>query len=137
MGLFSSNKKAVSTESLSFTKAEMAAIIQLAVIMSAADGEAHPNEKKMMVQEAIRFGISGEDFASLMEKASNMEADKALANIATMNDAQKRYVCAYLGTLMAIDGNIDDKEKSLWKFVSTLCKLPTMSIADAIKYMAN
>lgn len=66
-----------------------------------------------------------------------MDSSKALASIATMNDAQKRYVCAYLETLMAIDGDIDEKEKSLWKLVSTLCKLPTMSIADAIKYMAN
>lgn len=53
MGLFSSNKKTVSTESLSFNRVEMAAIIQLAVIMSAADGEFHPNEREMMAQEAI------------------------------------------------------------------------------------
>ena len=60
-----------------------------------------------------------------------------MAEIATMSDAQKRYVCAYLGMLMAIDGDIDDKEKALWKLVSTICDLPTMSIADAIDYMTN
>ena len=105
--------------------------------MCAADGEAHPNEMKMISNEALRFGVSANDFKVLLNKASDMKGDMALANIALMNDAQKRYVCAYLGTLMAIDGDIDDREKALWSLVSTLCELPTMSIADAIKYMAN
>ena len=105
--------------------------------MAGADGKAHPNETKMMLQEALRFGIGGDDFKSLLAKASLMDGAEAMANIATMNDAQKRYVCAYLGTLMAIDGDIDDKEKALWQLVSTICKLPTMSIADALKYMAG
>lgn len=137
MGLFDIKKKTVSTESLSFSRHEMAAIIQLAGTMSGADGTAHPNEMKMMMQEAIRFGVGRADFASLLEQASKMEGTAAMAEIATMSDAQKRYVCAYLGTLMAIDGDINDKEKAMWQLVSTICKLPTMSIADAIEYMAN
>lgn len=115
----------------------MAAIIQVAGAMAGADGNAHPNETKMMMQEAIRFGISGEDFASLLQQASKTEGTAAMVEIATMSDAQKRYVCAYLGTLMAIDGDIDDKEKALWQLVSTICKLPSMTIADAIEYMAG
>lgn len=137
MGLFDKKKKTVETEELSFNRREMVAIIQIAGAMVGADGVAHPNEKKMMMGEALRFGVGANDFASLLAEASGMEGTEALANIAVMNDAQKRYVCAYLGTLMAIDGDIDDKEKSLWQLVSTLCKLPTMSIADAMKYMAG
>lgn len=137
MGLFNSKKKTVSTESLHFSRHEMAAIIQLAGAMAGADGNAHPNETKMMMREAIRFGISGEDFASLLQQASKTEGTAAMAEIATMSDSQKHYVCAYLGTLMAIDGDIDDKEKALWQLVSTICKLPTMTIADAIEYMAG
>lgn len=52
-----------------------------------------------------------------------------------MNDAHKRYVTAYLGAMMAVDGEIDDKEKVLWNFVTLICKLPTMNIVDAIAYM--
>ncbi|MBQ7279628.1 MAG: TerB family tellurite resistance protein [Bacteroidales bacterium] len=136
MGFFQKTKK-LSTEELSFSKQEITSIIRIAVAMCAADGEAHPNEMKMISNEALRFGVSANDFKVLLNKASDMKGDMALANIALMNDAQKRYVCAYLGTLMAIDGDIDDREKALWSLVSTLCELPTMSIADAIKYMAN
>ena len=136
MGLFTT-KPAVSRENLSFSKQEMAAIIQLAGAMGAADGEVHPNELAMMANESNRFGISNEELKSLLDKASTMDGGAAIATIATMTDAQKRYVCAYLGALMAIDGEIDNKEMALWKLVSTLCKLPTMTIKDAITYMAN
>ena len=124
-------------ENLKFSRTEMAAILYWAGLMAAADGKAHPNEVKMMVNEANRFGISVTDNKSLLDLAGTMTAESALAEVATMSDAQKRYVCAYLGTLMAIDGDIDDKEMALWQMVSSLCKLPTMNIADAIHYMAN
>ena len=137
MGLFETKKQTVSTERLSFSRQEMAAIIQIAGAMAGADGKAHPNELKMMANEANRFGISDTDFKTLLSNASSMDSGAAIAEIATMNDAQKRYVCAYLGTLMAIDGEIDNKEKALWQLISTLCKLPTMNIADALAYMAN
>ena len=137
MGLFGQKKHTVCTENLQFSRQEMAAIIQIAGAMAGADGEAHPNEKKMMINEAKRFNIDADEFSSLLNIASNLEGTDALATISTMTDAQKRYVCAYLGTLIAIDGDVDDKERALWQLISTLCKLPTMSIADAIEYMAN
>lgn len=137
MGLFGQKKHTVRTENLQFSRQEMAAIIQIAGAMAGADGEAHPNEKKMMINEAKRFNIDADEFSSLLNIASNLEGTDALATISTMTDAQKRYVCAYLGTLIAIDGDVDDKERALWQLISTLYKLPTMSIADAIEYMAN
>ncbi len=137
MGFFDHKKKTVETEELSFNKLEMMSILKMAGAMAGADGKAHPNEIKMMINECIRFGIDAKECDGLLSRSTNMEGSEAMATIAMMNDAQKRYVCAYLGTLMAIDGDIDDNEKALWRLVSTLCKLPTMSIADAIKYMAN
>lgn len=137
MGLFDSRKKTVETEELSFNRREMMAILKMAGAMAGADGRAHPNEIKMMINECLRFGIDAEESKMLLSQSTDMEGTEALAIIAVMTDAQKRYVCAYLGTLMAIDGNINDNEKSMWQLVSTLCKLPTMSITDALEYMAN
>lgn len=137
MGIFGTKKKTADTEKLSFSRKEMTAIIQIAGAMAGADGVAHPNEVKMMTIEAQRFGIEEVDFKRLLSEASSMDISEALSEIATMNDAQKYYVCAYLGTLMAIDGDIDDKEKALWQLMSTICKLPTMSIANAIAYMTE
>lgn len=136
MGLFG-RKKNVTTEKLSFNRMEMKAILQIAGAMAGADGRAHPNEVKMMINECGRFGIDAEEARILLLEAKNMDGAEALAAIATMTDAQKRYVCAYLGTMIAIDGDIDDKETALWQLISTLCKLPTMNIADALEYMAN
>lgn len=124
-------------ESLSFTRQEMAAIIKLGTVMAAADRHLHENETTMMATEALRFNLSEKDFGQMLTSSDKMEAKEALFTIATMTDSQKRYVTAYLGTLMSIDGNIDDKEMALWSMVSSLCKLPTMSIADAIEYMTE
>lgn len=137
MGLFNGKKKSVGTEELSFNRREMMAILKMAGAMAGADGRAHPNEVKMMINECLRFGIDAEESSKLLSQSTNMDGSEAMATIAIMTDAQKRYVCAYLGSLMAIDGNIDDNERTMWQLVSALCKLPTMTISDALEYMAN
>ena len=122
---------------LSFSYKEMAAIISLARIMSIADGKADKNESIMIANEALRFGISSDDLKSLLQQANDMNTIEIVSIIAVMTDAQKRYVTAFLGTLMAIDGDIDDNEMKLWSFVSMACKLPEMNIREAIEIMKN
>lgn len=129
------NKKYNVNEHLEFTDREYTAILSFAKKMTLVDGRLDDNEKIMLVMEAQRFGIGRNKLVNLLDASDNMEADEAIALIATMTDAQKRYVSALLGTIMAIDGDIDDKELALWQMVSSLCKLPTMSIKDAIEYM--
>ena len=124
-------------ESLQFTHREMAAIIALAKAMALADGSLDKREVSMMSKEALRFGIAPDDFMKLLQKSDDMKPEETFAVVAVMNDAQKRYVAAYLGTMMAVDGNIDDAEMTLWNFVSLICKLPTMNIVDAIAYMQS
>ena len=124
-------------ENLSFTRQEMTAIMKVASIMATADGTLHEKEATMMTIEALRFNLSEEDVKKMLPLSNEMDAKEALLAIATMTDSQKRYVTAYLGTMMAVDGNIDDKEMALWRMISTICKLPTMNISDAIQYMSN
>ena len=124
-------------EQLTFNQREMTAIIKVALAMSVADGTCENNESSFMAQEAHRFNITGDDLNMLLEGCKNMDGQTAVAELATMTDAQKRYVTAYLGTLMAVDGEISEKELSLWRLMTELCKLPSMSISDAINYMAN
>jgi hypothetical protein len=54
-----------------------------------------------------------------------------------MNAEEKRYVTAFLGTLICVDGDIQDSEMKLWSLVSALCDLPTMNIMEAVNIMAN
>ena len=124
-------------EQLSFSNVEMAAIIKTALAMAAADGKVDDTEKAMIAIEAMRFNLASEKFESLLKLANDMSATDSMAMIAGMKAPEKRYVAAYLGTMIAADGDIDDKEMALWRLISTLCDLPTMNIADAIQYMAN
>ena len=66
-----------------------------------------------------------------------MEPVVAIAIISKMTEEEKRYVAAFLGAIIAIDGDINQEELKIWRIVSTFCELPTMSIADAISYMAK
>ena len=124
-------------EQLSFSNVEMAAIIKTAMAMATADGKVEDNEKAMIAIEAARFNLGSDKFESLLKLSTSMSATDSLAMIAAMDAAEKRYVAAYLGAMIAADGDIDDKEMSLWRLVSTLCDLPTMTIVDAIDYMTN
>ena len=124
-------------EDHSFSKREMAAIIKLAKTMAAADGKLDKAEMSMISHEALRFGIMPDDFKALLSQGDNLKPEESLAIIAVMNDAQKRYVTAYLGTMMTVDGEVDDTEMKLWRFVSAICKLPTMTVNEAISYMNN
>lgn len=124
-------------DNLSFNKQEMAAIIKLAKMMAAADGRLDKAELSMMSKEALRFGITPDDFVSLLKLSDNIKTDELIATVLVMTNTQKRYIAAYLGTMMAIDGDIDDKEMELWQFISLLCELPTMTVLEAIEYMDN
>ena len=122
-------------ETLTFNNKEMLAIIKLAQMMAMADGRLDKSEVVMMSNEALRFGITANAFLSLIQIAEDMEPREALLTVALMTDKQKRYITAYLGTMIAIDGDVDDEEVKLWNFVSVVCSLPSMTLEEAISYM--
>ena len=113
MGLFGQKKHTVRTENLQFSRQEMAAIIQIAGAMAGADGEAHPNEKKMMINEAKRFNIDADEFSSLLNMFDESVfpytdeeiEDKSLGEAAI---AKRFAECGYL-----TDGDISDDIKSM------------------------
>ena len=122
---------------MTFKKVEFAAIVKLAIAMAAADGVFAENEKKAIALELARFGITESDMKSLFSMAQCMTPAENINTVSGMSSEQKKYVAAFLGTLMMIDGDIADAEMKLWQLTSSLCGLPTMSVADALEYMAN
>ncbi len=120
-----------------FSRIEMVSIMKLAVLMASADGRFADEEKTMIALHAASFGVEPQDFKSILEEAKSLKPEMALAMVANMTSSQKRHVTAYLGTIIAADGDIDDSEMKLWGLISALCDLPTMSIKDAIEIMAN
>lgn len=122
---------------MTFKKIEFAAILKLAIAMAGADGVVAENEKKAIALELARFGVSESDLPLLLATAQAMKPTDELLIVNNMNDEQKKYVAAFLGTLMAVDGEIAEDEMKLWRLTSTLCGLPTMNVAEAIQYMTN
>lgn len=105
--------------------------------MTFADGKVDPNEMKVMALEFIRFGVPQTDLELILNAADAMDSDEAIRIISSFDTERKKYVAAYLGLIMVADKNVDEKELALWKLISTLCSLPTMSIGDALDFMKN
>lgn len=105
--------------------------------MMIADGKLEEEETSLVSSEMVKFGIPFEDFKEIFIKGRDMDPGIATEIVTKMTHEQKKYVAAYLGTLMAADGDIDDREMSLWRLLSHICKLPSMSVIDAVKYMSE
>ena len=120
---------------MTFNGMEMSAITKLALIMAAADGKIENTEVAYMAIEMNRFGITNAD--PIIKGAEAMDPAIAMAIVGKFDYERKKYVAAYLGTMMAADGNVADKELAVWKVTSTLCGLPLMNIQDAISHIRN
>lgn len=122
---------------MQFSGRELQAILKMANAMVTADGRVDANEIRVMTGELMRFGVPSDHVEKLMQGANSMDGSEALAILAVLDDERKKYVSSYLGTIMAADGDIDDKEMALWKLISTLCGFPTMNVVEAINNMAT
>ena len=91
----------------------------------------------MIKMESERFGLTPEILTSFMLRGNEMEFDNAISIISKFDAEQKKYVCAYLATIMASDGDIDENEMKLWRLVSLLCGFPQMGVREAVTYITN
>ena len=122
---------------LQFNGKELAAIVKLALSMIMADGRVDEKEKVALTLEMVRLGVKQEQLVGLIAVAQAMDATEIIPIISNLASDEKKYVAAFLGTLMAVDGDIDDAEKKLWQLTSTLCNLPTMSIMQSVQIMSE
>lgn len=111
-----------------FSSKEKQAIVLMALNMQKADGII--DEKETLVNKGmfLTIQLSSEEFKS----ALNLPFGEAISILSDMSDNKKEVVSAFLGALMAVDGDIDDKELLLWNFVSAICSFPIMTIEEAI-----
>ena len=122
---------------MKFSTKEFSAVLHLSKAMIAADGKVAQIELAAIANEFKRFNIGTAMTDTLLQKADNIEFSEAIAIVSGMNQENKRYVAAFLGAIMAVDMNISDSEMALWKLISTLCELPTMTVKEAISIMAS
>ncbi|MCQ7926246.1 hypothetical protein NP234_23960 [Salmonella enterica] len=122
---------------MQFQRNEFAAIVKLAMAMTGADGIFVESEKKAMSFELLRFGVTKSDLPALLSDARAMESHESIRVISGLDADRKKYVAAFLGELMVIDGEIAPAEMKLWRLTTTICDLPELTIEEAVDYMAS
>ena len=120
-----------------FTNQELAAILRLAHAIADADGKVSKEETQMIVLEMTRFGVDQSKGRVITDIGAKMPYGECCQIVSNRTAEEKKYVTAFLGTLICADGNIDDSEMKLWSLISAMCDLPTMNIFEAIKIMSN
>jgi tellurite resistance protein len=120
-----------------FTNQELSAIFKMATVVANADGNISNEETALMAIELVRFGVSEEKSQIIMRESLNLSPAEACIIISKMTYEEKRYVTAYLGTMICADGKIEDSEMRAWGLTSQICNLPTMSLGEAIEIMKN
>ena len=120
-----------------FTNQELAAILRLAHAMANADGKVTQDETDVIVHEMARLGVAPNNAKLIAGIGEQMPYSECCQIVSNMTADEKKYVTAFLGTLICVDGDIDDSEMKLWAFISSMCDLPTMNILEAIQIMTN
>ena len=118
-----------------FTNQELSAIFRMATVMASADGNISNEETTLMAIELMRFGVSEEKSQIIMKEGLNLSPAEACIIISKMTNEEKRYVTAYLGTMICADGKIEDSEMRAWGLISKICNLPTMNLGEAIEIL--
>jgi len=100
-----------------------------------ADGVVDKRELSVIALELTRFGVTREEAEDIVRAADSFEVSDIVPTIKAMDAASKRYVGAYLATIMASDGEVVEAEVKMWNIVSLLCGIPDMSITEAIEVL--
>lgn len=123
--------------SFSFNDSELIAVFNLAQTMMIADGRIDSNEQAALALEAVRLNVTQEKLEYIILRSQQITAGEAMLTVMNFNDTQKKYVSAFLGAMMAVDGRIDDSEMKIWSLISAFCGLPQMTVIEAITYMKD
>ncbi len=111
-----------------FTNQEKIAIVKVAVMMEGADGDCDIRETIVNWRTFEQLKITSEN----IEAAKKMSTLEAFSIIGNMLPSEKEFVAAFLGSLIMADHDVDDRELTLWRFISSMCQLPTMDIKEAL-----
>ncbi len=102
-----------------------------------ADGNVSKEETTLMALELVRFGVSEEKTNVIINETSKLSTTEACVIISKMTSEEKKYVTAYLGTMICADGRIEESEIKIWSLTSAICNLPAMSLREAVEFMKN
>lgn len=118
-----------------FNESELAAILRLAYAIAMVDGKVEQEEVSAINDPFVYSRFPGREFNRLLDAAGDQDFAEATTLLSEMDDTKKKFATAYLGTVIASDGHIDDKEVAMWNLISIICNLPKMTIEEAMDIM--
>ena len=110
-----------------FTNSEKQAIYRLLMDMSLIDNDIDSKEVILTMAIVEKLNISDYD----RDKATAITIDNALETVSNMTSTEKDFVCSALGTMIAIDGEVNPKEMLLWGIITERCGFPEMNLMEA------
>lgn len=119
---------------MNFNDEKLTAIVKLAIVMSEADGKVQQEEVQLITHEMRKFAVTQTKASEIMQSALKMNSGDAILIIKAMTNAEKKYVCGFLGAVMAADRNIDDKEIAVWRVVSAIANFPDTTLGEAVMF---
>ena len=118
---------------LLFNQQEKYAVYKVAKMMAEADGVVLHEEIKSIEEEMPKFGVTPDEYDSIIVSGEKMEAIDAFVIIHAMDDKKKKMISSFLGYLLSVDQDIDDAELALWTFMVKVCNLPKMNVRQAVE----
>lgn len=95
--------------------------------MSLIDNDIDSKEVILTMAIVEKLNISDYD----RNRATAITIDNALETVANMTNTEKDFVCSALGTMIAIDGEVNPKEMLLWGIITERCGFPEMNLMEA------
>ena len=79
---------------------QLAALVKMGVAMAMADGKVEEVEKVAIAFELVKFGVTSNDAAIIINNSQQMDASDAIATLSCMTTEQKKYATGYLAAIM-------------------------------------
>ena len=112
---------------MKFTEDQKIALARASMMMLRADGHAKVDETMFTVSYWQNIGID----ASYYERCKALSDEDTILTLKSLDEEQKRFTSAFLGTLMSIDKDIAPQEERLMQYLCDQCQLPQMTIEEA------
>lgn len=117
----------------SFEERELDALYYVTEKMVLADGKVIPEEVATVKTAMSKVGIETEgQLQQLKKNIELMSEEECFGLIAFLDPEQKIFVSSLLGAISSSDGDIDDNELELWRYICDKCDLPVMNNRQAI-----
>lgn len=118
---------------MKFKSYEKSAVTCLLALIVGADGEIHERELALSSLFFAKLGMTTED----LQAGEAMSSAQAFSIISGMASDKRKLVCALLGDVIMVDGDVDAREMAVWRAISSICNFPEMNIGEAHNIVVN